>query len=408
MLSGASMLRRALKRSGIFVVIDLAASPRTYSMKPRSSMYRCTRQGFTSLSSMILSRTSLSPRFVCRPNVQRAFYPSGARCFFTTSALELENTTKSSGGVLPLTRRANSSRVKWSDNEFELFKTLRKKDYSSLNEKFEYYKRTNAVTAVMYQFMIDSLKSMHAIRKKEALLKLDTLLNEMETLGFPRDIETYNSIFQVMQRYQLPDMIEEYLVDMTKCNIPKNTMTYNILISAFGKCRMYQRVKSLYEEMEEGFDKKAVGSFGADSKLDVVVPDVQTYNTLINVCAKLKKIDEMHYFVDEMQKRDIQPDLVTYNTLLSFYAKDADLYTIDKLLDRMELSGIKPGISTCRALVVACTRAGVFNEQSEKYANMLRTKINQKKKGKTTVWKTALTRYYNAKAQAEANKSGDV
>ena len=141
--------------------------------------------------------------------------------------------------------------------------------------------------------------------------------------------------------------------------------------------------------------------------MDIVVPNVRTYNRLIQVCAKLKKIDEMHYFVDEMQKQHPAGFRHT-NTLLSFYAKDGDLYTIDKLLERMETAGIKIGISTCRALVVAFTRAGVFNEQSENFANMLKIKINQKqkRKSKTDVWESALARYYSEKAQAEADKEG--
>ena len=334
--------------------------------------------------------------------------PSGAKRLSTSSTLASEENTKSTDGSVPFTRQTSSSQVRWSDEEFELFKILKRKDYGTLHEKFEHYRNTNVATVVMYQFMIVSLKSMHAIREKEVLLKLNNLLNEMETLGFPRDIQIYNSIFQVLQRYQLPSMIEKYLVDMDKNGIPKNTMTYNILISAFGKCRMYRRVKSLYEEMEEGFGKNEAGNFKDGVTMDIVVPNVRTYNRLIQVCAKLKKIDEMHYFVDEMQKRNIQPDLVTYNTLLSFYAKDGDLYTIDKLLERMETAGFKIGISTCRALVVAFTRAGVFNEQSENFANMLRIKIKQKqkRKSKTDVWESALARYYSTKAKAEANEEG--
>ena len=72
----------------------------------------------------------------------------------------------------------------------------------------------------------------------------------------------------------------------------------------------------------------------------------------------------------------------------------------------MKIEGIKIGISTCRALVVAFTRAGVFNEQSENFANMLRIKIKQKqkRKSKTDVWESALARYYSTKAKAEANE----
>eukprot|EP00944_MAST-04C_sp_MAST-4C-sp1_P011897 g11897.t1 len=353
-----------------------------------------------------MSKPVLSRRFVSHRKPQRLLYPLGVKSFSTSSTLELEENTKSTGDSVPFARRSSSFQVRWSDEEFELYKILKSKKYPALHKKFEHYRKTNVATAVMYQFMIVSLKSMHGIRKKEVLLKLDNLLNEMETLGLPKDIEAYNSIFQVLQRYRLPNMIEKYLVDMDKNDIPKNTTTYNILISAFGKCRMYGRVKSLYEEMEEGFDKNEAENFEEGIMMDIVVPDVRTYNTLISVCAKLKKIDEMHYFVDEMQKRDIEPDLVTYNTLLSFYAKDGDLFTIDKLLDRMKIEGIKPGISTCRALVVAFTRAGVFNEQSENFANMLRIKINQKQKGKgkTDVWESALARYYSTKAQAEADE----
>ena len=53
---------------------------------------------------------------------------------------------------------------------------------------------------------------------------------------------------------------------------------------------MYGRVKSLYEEMEEGFDKNEAENFEEGIMMDIVVPDVRTYNTLISVCAKLKKL----------------------------------------------------------------------------------------------------------------------
>ena len=139
----------------------------------------------------------------------------------TSSTLELEENTKSTGDSVPFARRTSSFQVRWSDEEFELYKILKSKKYPALHKKFEHYRKTNVATVVMYQFMIVSLKSMHGIRKKEVLLKLDNLLNEMETLGLPKDIEAYNSIFQVLQRYRLPNMIEKYLVDMDKNDIPK-------------------------------------------------------------------------------------------------------------------------------------------------------------------------------------------
>ena len=216
LLSTANMLRRTIKSCGNFVMNDLAASLHPHSMKPRPlvchyPLLSCPRLSFVHMSKPVLSR-----RFVSHRKPQRLLYPLGVKSFSTSSTLELEENTKSTGDSVPFARRSSSFQVRWSDEEFELYKILKSKKYPALHKKFEHYRKTNVATAVMYQFMIVSLKSMHGIRKKEVLLKLDNLLNEMETLGLPKDIEAYNSIFQVLQRYRLPNMIEKYLVDMDK------------------------------------------------------------------------------------------------------------------------------------------------------------------------------------------------
>ena len=87
-------------------------------------------------------------------------------------------------------------------------------------------------------------------------------------------------------------------------------------------------------------------------------------------------MNDVDYFVNEMQNNGIKLNFYTYNTLISMYGKNKDFYTVSKVFKRMKRVGIKPGINTYMALVVQYTRAEMYDD-CEEYVKQLENLISK-------------------------------
>ena len=301
--------------------------------------------------------------------------------------------------------KRTSYELQWTEEEHQFFKLSKQKKYEMLNQKFEEFKASNMVTVTIFNIMINSIKKMKQSKASD-LNTLDNLLQEMEALNITKNTDTYNNTINLLGQYKEINRIEKYLIEMDENNIRRNRITYNILINVYGRSKKFNKVKSLYNEMihnndefDNGEEKEMVAVEQNEEEKQYynnIQPDSHTYNTLINVFGKHLKMNDVDYFVNEMQNNGIKLNFYTYNTLISMYGKNKDFYTVSKVFKRMKRVGIKPGINTYMALVVAYTRAEMYDD-CEEYVKQLENLIS-KKKIKNWYVNSALEKYYSGKA----------
>eukprot|EP01065_Artemidia_motanka_P035359 TRINITY_DN43283_c0_g1_i1.p1 TRINITY_DN43283_c0_g1~~TRINITY_DN43283_c0_g1_i1.p1 ORF type:complete len:901 (+),score=308.83 TRINITY_DN43283_c0_g1_i1:61-2703(+) len=157
------------------------------------------------------------------------------------------------------------------------------------------------------------------------------------------DIEMYNAYMNVLAEAgneHIFTVFDEVCKDYDHLNIKPNQVTYNTLIKACCKLRrpgegmrrgpLDAAERAQLEEEEIEWNKhRAREAFKLYEqmceKTSPVQPNVDTYNTLIDVCCITKDIAKARDLMRDMQARDHTPTITTYNRYLNvFVAADDD------------------------------------------------------------------------------------
>eukprot|EP01062_Namystynia_karyoxenos_P040019 TRINITY_DN2917_c0_g1_i1.p1 TRINITY_DN2917_c0_g1~~TRINITY_DN2917_c0_g1_i1.p1 ORF type:complete len:882 (+),score=319.89 TRINITY_DN2917_c0_g1_i1:77-2722(+) len=157
------------------------------------------------------------------------------------------------------------------------------------------------------------------------------------------DIEMYNAYMNVLAEAgdaHIFTVFDEVVKDVDHLNLKPNQVTYNTLIKACCKLKRpdegsprgpldaTERAR-LEEEKLEWNVHRASKAFRLYEQMceknSPVQPNVDTYNTLIDVCSLTQDIARARELMRDMQARDHAPTITTYNRYLNvFVAADDD------------------------------------------------------------------------------------
>jgi pentatricopeptide repeat protein len=111
----------------------------------------------------------------------------------------------------------------------------------------------------------------------------------------------------------------------------KSTSIYNALMAAFMYNGLAARCESVFKRLK------------ADS---ICKPTIVTYNILISVYGRLMMVDKMEELVKEVHKMEIQPNIYTYNNLIGGYITAWMWDRMESTYDEMQANGFTPDLST--------------------------------------------------------------
>ncbi|RVX17837.1 Pentatricopeptide repeat-containing protein [Vitis vinifera] len=155
------------------------------------------------------------------------------------------------------------------------------------------------------------------------------------------DVYAYNTIIYALCRVgnfrKARFLLEQMELPGFRC--PPDTFTYTILIGSYCKyslqtgCR--KAVRRRLWEANHLFRIMLFKGF---------VPDVVTYNCLIDGCCKTYRIERALELFDDMNKRGCIPNRVTYNSFIRYYSA---VNEIDKAVDMLgKMKEMNHGIPT--------------------------------------------------------------
>ncbi|XP_004292714.1 PREDICTED: pentatricopeptide repeat-containing protein At1g77405 [Fragaria vesca subsp. vesca] len=155
------------------------------------------------------------------------------------------------------------------------------------------------------------------------------------------DVYAYNTIIYALCRVgnfkKARFLLEQMELPGFRC--PPDVFTYTILISSYCRygletgCRKATR-RRLWEA-NHMFRNMVFRGF---------VPDVVTYNALINGCCKNYRIERALELFEDMMKRDCTPNRVTYDSFIRYYAA---VNEIDKAVDMLRrMQDMNHGLAT--------------------------------------------------------------
>ncbi|KAK7395944.1 hypothetical protein VNO78_16572 [Psophocarpus tetragonolobus] len=170
------------------------------------------------------------------------------------------------------------------------------------------------------------------------------------------DTQSYNTLIHALCRVGKFDKARYLLqqMELPGFRCPPDTFTYTILISAYCRhgmltaCRKATR-RRIYE----------AGRLFRLMLFKKLLPDVVTYNALIDGCCKTGRVERAIELFADMKKRGVVPNRVTYGCFVRYYSVVNEIDKgVDMLRDMQRLGHGVPSSSLYTPIIHALCEAG--------------------------------------------------
>ncbi|CAN6464795.1 unnamed protein product [Victoria cruziana] len=224
---------------------------------------------------------------------------------------------------------------------------------------------------------------------------------------FP-DSATYTILVCGLCKEGLVSEAEQIFDEMGKLGCSPTAVTFNSLINGLCKAGDLRKAHILFYRMEMGsnpslFLRLSQGADRVHNKDELremveklcesgqilkaykllkgladsgVLPDIVTYNILINGLCKHENIDGAFKLFNELQIKGFRPDAITYNTLidgLQRVNRDDDAFS---LFEQMVKHGCTPGLEVYNAVMGCLCRKGKVAQACTLWLKYISTQIN--------------------------------
>ncbi|KHN28549.1 Pentatricopeptide repeat-containing protein [Glycine soja] len=170
------------------------------------------------------------------------------------------------------------------------------------------------------------------------------------------DTHSYNTLIHALCRVgkftKARSLLQQMELPGFRC--PPDTFTYTILISSYCRhgiltgCRKARR-RRIYE----------AGRLFRLMLFRKLVPDVVTYNALIDGCCKTLRVERALELFDDMKRRGLVPNRVTYGCFIRYYCVVNEIDKgVEMLREMQRLGHGVPGSSSYTPIIHALCEAG--------------------------------------------------
>ncbi|KAG0496730.1 hypothetical protein HPP92_001421 [Vanilla planifolia] len=188
---------------------------------------------------------------------------------------------------------------------------------------------------------------------KEGLVhEAQQIFDEMEKVGCTPTVMTFNSLISGLCKAKKMEEAQRRFCEM---EVGVKSYLYLRLSQDPKKIRETSLQRRLQESCEAGDVVQAYKHLRSVMDIEVV-PDVITYNILINGMCKSGRIKEALKLVEKMQLEGHLPDAITFGTLVDGLSRAHRDNDILEVLEHMRKSGCKPSVSICNTQMRTLSR----------------------------------------------------
>lgn len=203
-----------------------------------------------------------------------------------------------------------------------------------------YYPDSRIYTTLMKGYMKEG-------RVTDTVRMLEAMRYQSDKASQP-DHVTYTTVVSAFVKAGSMDRARQVLAEMSRIGVPANRITYNILLKGYCEQLQIKNAKELMKEMTEE---------------ESLMPDVVSYNILIDGCIMVDDSAGALAYFNEMRSRGIAPTKISYTTLMKAFALSGQPKLANKVFEEMlKDQRIKVDIVAWNMLIEGYCRLGLVEE----------------------------------------------
>lgn len=179
--------------------------------------------------------------------------------------------------------------------------------------------------------------------------------------GFPLAPEEYAKSIRIAGRIRNIDLALELFSEAASKRI-QATSIYNALMSAY---------------MFNGYPDKCQSLFRDLKRQANISPTIVTYNILISVFGRMMLVDHMEETLRKIHDLNISPNVYTYNYLITGYITAWMWDSMEKTFQSMKESSVKPNLKTYLHMLRGYAHSGNLVKMEEVY-ELVKNHVNDK------------------------------
>ncbi|KAK4789918.1 hypothetical protein SAY86_017222 [Trapa natans] len=166
---------------------------------------------------------------------------------------------------------------------------------------------------------------------------------------------TYNSVLLMLMQERHHEKIHELYNEMcNENNCFPDTITYDVLISAFSKLGRYESAIRLFDEM----------------KVNGLEPTVKIYTILLSIYFMLGEVEKALSLVQNMREKGCAPTVFTYTELIKGLGKAGRVEEAYDVYSNMRREGCKADVVLMNNLINIFGRAGRLDDSLKIFSDM--------------------------------------